>query len=283
MRCLKGYLTVGRALKLKKVLFNLIIAVILFFPTAVFAFTQPAPVVFYGDIQSGYSNHRKIVAGIEAQYPKIVVNTGDLASYRYDLSAWLTFDSTVANLRSNSLFLPVIGNHDAYSGYFNQRFALPRGGRYYSKIYNRLYLIFLDSNANFKKDTYQYNWLVGQLARAKSLGKTRIVVFHHPPISSDGGEANPKKLLPLFYKYSVKLVFSGHYHHYERLKYQRTNFIVTGGGGATLYPLTNPVGIYSQKYVRSYHFCRLDLEENLLKITVFDRELNIIDQTNIKY
>jgi len=240
--------------------------------------------VFYGDTHSGYSTHQKIVAGIEAQNPAKVFHAGDLVSYKYYLYDWLMFDSITANLRAKVKYYPAIGNHDAYTGYFTQLFPyLPRGGRYYATTYSRLYIIVLDSNSSFKKDTYQYKWFKSKLKKARALGKTPIVMFHHPPVSSDGGEANPKYLLPLIKYYRVRFVFSGHYHHYERSYYNRTYFIVTGGGGATLYDLENEPGPYSKKYVKTYHFCRLDLEKDKIKLTVFDRDLNVIDTARMWY
>lgn len=256
-------------------------SLILLFPFIAQASVKP--LIFYGDNQGSIVNHRKLVEEITEQDPGVVFNVGDLVSYKYDVADWANFNSIIAPLKEIAPYYPAIGNHDAYSGYFTQSFPdLPRGGRYYAKIYSRLYIIVLDSNADFSRDYYQKRWFVRQLSRARELKKTIIVVFHHPPVSSDGGEENTQKLLPLIKMYHVRMVFSGHYHHYERSYFQGTQFIVTGGGGATLYPRTQ-IGPYSRTYAKLYHFCRLDLEDFKMHFRVYDINLNLVEDIELSY
>jgi 3',5'-cyclic AMP phosphodiesterase CpdA len=274
----------------KKILNLLIVFLLLFcfIPSFARAYTEPKPIIFYGDSQVGQSEkgdqiYQQIADDILIQNAGIVFHLGDLVNYKDDVNGWAMFDFITASIRASSRFLPAIGNHDAYTGYFPLRFSLPRGGRYYSTTYGRLYLIVLDSNADFKYDTYQYNWLKGSLIRARSLNKTTIIIFHHPPIASGGGVDNTKQLIPLFEKYRVRMVFNGHYHSYERSYFNHIHYLICGGAGATLYPPEGPINIYSRKYLKSYNFCRLDLHKSEMKLSVYDQNLNLIDSGRMSY
>ena len=94
----------------------------------------------------------------------------------------------------------------------------------------------LDTNQAFDKASAQYKWLEQQLSASTSAWK--IPVFHHPPYSSGahGSDLTVRAALsPLFEKYKVQLVLTGHDHHYERTKPQNgVVYVVTGGGGAGL-------------------------------------------------
>jgi hypothetical protein len=64
----------------------------------------------------------------------------------------------------------------------------------------------------------------------------KIVYFHHPLYSSGGRHGSDLKLRetlePLFIKYAVNVVFTGHDHIYERIKPQHgITYFVTGSGG----------------------------------------------------
>lgn len=270
--------------RLLSIIFSAMIFVLVFAETA-HAYKS---LVFYGDSHVGQSEkgeqiYQQIADDILTQHPNIIFHLGDLVNYKDDLTNWLKFDLITAPLRISARYYPVIGNHDAYTGYFVARFNLPHGGRYYSTTYGRLYFIILDSNANFSYDVYQYRWFKSRLIYARSHHKTIIVIFHHPPIASGGGVPNARKLLPLIKKYQVRLVFNGHYHSYERSYYNGTHFLICGGAGGTLYPPEGPINIYSRKYLKSYNFCELDLLEDVMRLSVYDQNLNLIDSVKMHY
>jgi len=83
-------------------------------------------------------------------------------------------------------------------------------------------------------DAKQLEWLDKELAASGSDWK--IAYFHHPLYSSGGTHGSDsglrERLEPLFLKYGVDVVLSGHDHFYERIKPQQgiTYFVVGSGG-----------------------------------------------------
>jgi len=128
-------------------------------------------------------------------------------------------------------FYASLGNHDA------------REQRYY-KLFNmdgKLYYTFSPkSDIRFfvLESTYpvpeQIEWVEKELKASGSNWK--IVYFHHPLYSSGerhGSDLRLREVLePLFLKYNVSVVLTGHDHFYERLKPQKeiTHFVVGSGG-----------------------------------------------------
>jgi predicted MPP superfamily phosphohydrolase len=128
-------------------------------------------------------------------------------------------------------FYAALGNHDA------------REQRYY-KLFNmdgRLYYSFSpkpDVRFFVLESTYpvpeQVAWLEKELQTSGSDWK--IAVFHHPLYSSGERHGSDLKLRdvlePLFLKYNVSLVLTGHDHFYERVKPQKgIAYFVVGSGG----------------------------------------------------
>jgi 3',5'-cyclic AMP phosphodiesterase CpdA len=80
----------------------------------------------------------------------------------------------------------------------------------------------------------QIQWVENELQASSSDWK--IAVFHHPLYSSGerhGSDLRLREVLePLFLKYNVSVVLTGHDHFYERVKPQKgiTYFVVGSGG-----------------------------------------------------
>jgi 2',3'-cyclic-nucleotide 2'-phosphodiesterase (5'-nucleotidase family) len=71
-----------------------------------------------------------------------------------------------------------------------------------------------------------------------------IVLFHVPPYDAlpedTMGDAVRINLVPLFERYGVDLVLSGHNHNYQRSIVNGLTYIVTGGAGAELDFIAGP-------------------------------------------
>jgi 3',5'-cyclic AMP phosphodiesterase CpdA len=141
-------------------------------------------------------------------------------------------------LKAGVKFYPALGNHDvthgATAGTSYQQFEM-QGRRYYTFIKGRgLVQFFALDSTDMRKA--QLDWFESELKASKA--KWKIVYLHHPLYSSarkHGGDgALREKLEPLFLRYGVDAVFSGHDHVYERLKPQRGVYYFTEGASGQL-------------------------------------------------
>jgi len=117
-------------------------------------------------------------------------------------------------------FYAALGNHDDAAQIQYKAFNM-NGQKYYTfKPQNGVRFFALDSNY---VDQKQIEWLDKELAASGSDWK--IAYFHHPLYSSGKthGSAELQRSLiePVFLKYGVNVVFTGHEHFYERIKPQK--------------------------------------------------------------
>ena len=132
-------------------------------------------------------------------------------------------------------FYAALGNHDDPAQRFYKPFNM-NGERYYSfkpPKGDGVRFFALDSNYMSKE---QLAWLEKELAASGSDWK--ICFFHHPIYSSGdrhgSDEALREQVEPLFVKYGVSVVFTGHEHFYERLKPQKGITYIISGSAAKL-------------------------------------------------
>jgi hypothetical protein len=102
----------------------------------------------------------------------------------------------------------------------------------------------------------------------------KVVYFHYPPFATGNNVGDVqsmwarKYMVPLFDKYGVQVVFSGHEHSYQRSVPIRnsnpvtpdigTNYLTSGGGGAILYPTPQVPNVAFAK--SDYHYLRVDVD-----------------------
>jgi 3',5'-cyclic AMP phosphodiesterase CpdA len=126
---------------------------------------------------------------------------------------------------------------------------------------------------------------VGELAGAKAKRLTVIVCFHEPPFSvgphGDNFEVQ-RTLHPLFVRYHVPLVFCGHDHLYYHTKRDGVVYVVTGGGGAPLYPPVNTqYGIPGDVYKTTYHIVRCVATGGSIQCTAITPDNQVIDRFTV--
>ena len=127
-------------------------------------------------------------------------------------------------------FYAALGNHDSQSNRFYKPWNM-NGERYYAYSKKNVKFFVLDSDY---LDPKQLQWIDNELKNSRDDWK--IVYFHHPLYSSGGRHGSEVDLRvtlePLFLKYGVNAVFSGHDHIYERLKPQKgIYYFVVGSSG----------------------------------------------------
>jgi hypothetical protein len=131
-------------------------------------------------------------------------------------------------------FYAALGNHDNQTNVKYKPFNMG-GERYYT--YNKKHVRFFVLDSDYI-DPPQLQWIEQQLKDSKSDWK--ICYFHHP-LYSDGGrhgsEVDLRVVLePLFIKYGVNVVYSGHDHIYERVKPQKGIYYFVSGAAGQLRP-----------------------------------------------
>lgn len=127
-------------------------------------------------------------------------------------------------------FYASLGNHDNTNETSYAPFNM-NGRRYYTFVKENTEFFVLDSNY---MDATQLNWLRDELQ--KSTSEWKIAYFHHPIYSSGkrhGSDTDLRAVLePLFQKYKVNVVLSGHDHVYERIAPQdNIVYFVLGNSG----------------------------------------------------
>lgn len=253
--------------------------------------------VVFGDSGKGSSAQFDIANLMESLHPDFVLHTGDVIYesgqvWLYEPRFFKPYRETV----KNTVMYLTIGNHDLggigaapYLGIFHLPSNNPQGTeRYYSFDYGDAHFVSLyvpPTVANeYMAGTQQYSWLQGDLAATNK--KWKFVFFHPPPYASTlrGSDfAARSNLAPLFEKYGVDVVFTGHEHEYERttprLDFdphgQPVTYVVTGGGGGTLTAAgTGSFTAYSES---AYHLVDVEISGGLLELRAVRADGSIMD------
>jgi predicted MPP superfamily phosphohydrolase len=141
------------------------------------------------------------------------------------------FSDVYQKLLDNKVkFYATLGNHDEPNERFYESFNM-NGKEYYR--FTRGNVAFYSLNSTYM-DKKQLDWLNSELA--KDTSDWKIAFCHHPPYSSGGKHGSDKSLRevvePVFVKYGVNVVLTGHDHFYERIKPQKgVYYFVSGAGG----------------------------------------------------
>jgi hypothetical protein len=251
--------------------------------------TQKIRVLAMGDMGNNSSNQVNVRNAYQAfngnNYTDVWLLLGDNA-YSTGTDAEFQnnfFNAYQGNISKNHVLWPSPGNHD-YAGssarqadhaipYYDM-FSLPKNGEaggvasgteaFYSYNVGNVHFISLDSYGWEAGNTRLYDtlgrqavWLKQDLAA--NTQPWTIVYFHHPPYSkgshnsdTDNEEIQMRQnIVPIFERYKVDLVLSGHSHIYER------SFLINGHSGteSTFSPSLHALSSSSAKYNGSANSC----------------------------
>ncbi len=174
-------------------------------------------------------------------------------------------------------FYAALGNHDESNQRFYEFFNM-EGQEYYRFKKGSSSFYALNSNYMDKK---QVDWLNEKLAADTATWK--IAFFHHPPYSSGAAHGSDAKLRqvvePIFLKYGIDVVFTGHEHFYERIKPQQGIYYFISGSGGKLRkgdvkkgsPLTD------KAFDRDMSFMLLEIDDNQMYYQVVSRTGDTVD------
>ena len=173
----------------------------------------------------------------------------------------------------------VLGNHDVMDGHADaQVAALGMPGRWWARHLGDVLLVGLDSNR--VDDPDQRAWLERTLAAATE--QWRIVVVHHPPYSAGyqgSSEDVRAAFVPLFERYGVQLVISGHDHDYQRsVPIDGVTYVVTGGAAGTRRTGEDDFTAVSFSW---HHFVELGVFPDRIVVRAVNQDMRVADEATI--
>lgn len=266
--------------------------------------------VVFGDSGTASQPQRDVARLIEKLSPDLLLHTGDViypagAAEDYNRKFFLPYQNTLQKVP----IYPCLGNHDLSTNNgqaYLDAFILPgeesgsASERYYSFDYANTHFICLDVETSLfphksdYKNSAQYRWLVKDLEKKD---KTWTFIFFHKPVYSSVLPDNRSreidlrnKLSPLFEKYRVDLVFSGHNHNYERTKpikggrvsEEGITYVITGGGGAGLdVPENYGNSPLSSRLEFAYHVTKVSIDGNSLLLEAVKPNGEVFDSYSI--
>jgi len=195
---------------------------------------QPLPFkfIYLGDGQEDVLSlwSRVIRAAYKAApEARFIIHGGDLVNDARAYNAWSEWFAAAGWINATVPIMPSIGNHEYYNGnwgerfftpYWQPHFTLPLNGinelpetNYYFDFQRSRFIIL---NSNFEREK-QAQWLEEILKNNPN--NWTIIVFHHPIYCGAANRDYPEirnVWNPIFKKYKVDLILTGHDHTYAR-------------------------------------------------------------------
>jgi predicted MPP superfamily phosphohydrolase len=174
-------------------------------------------------------------------------------------------------------FYASLGNHDLALQANYEQFNM-NGKEYYRFTKGNVAFYALNSNYMDKK---QVAWLESELA--KDTSRWKVCFFHHAPYSSAKSHGSDRQLRevvePIFVKYGVDVVLTGHDHVYERIKPQKgIHYFVTGAGGKLRSgDIDRSSQLTAKAYDRDMHFMLFEVVDDQMHFQTITRTGETID------
>jgi hypothetical protein len=241
--------------------------------------TAPFTFLVYGDNRTDTVAHASVVHQMMLSPSDFIINTGDFVQDPADENWQSFFDVEGPLIRDRSVFA-CVGNHEivdgagaAYLRYFGPVSDAHGDGQkpklYGSFRWGNVRFFLLDAMESFD-DGPERAWLEDELSRADAEKLAwRIVVLHFGPWSAGPHGGNRRVLhaaIPaLFTSHHIDLILSGHDHIYERGFASGLPYVVSGGGGAPLYPIEHPLPS-TRKMESVHHFVEMNVSADAIRL-----------------
>lgn len=251
--------------------------------------------MIFGDTRTRHDLHRRVIEAIvKYSDPHLAIHTGDLVADGFDTAQWPLFFEIERDLLKRAAFFPVLGNHERGNYKFYDFFEV--SAPYYSFDWGQVHFTILNTDIGNvaasaqERERFwdeQRRWLIDDLTRAQK-AQFRVVVMHHPPFTgvarrqAGGGNVWARTLVPIFEQQKVHFVFNGHDHNYQHHLFGGIHYIVTGGGGAPLYPVDGALDGITLKQVSTEHFVRLLVSPGLAKVQAVALDGTVLDSFEVK-
>jgi hypothetical protein len=236
-----------------------------------------------GDTGSGTSEQYQLgetMARYQAMFPfEFVLMMGDnLYGTEKAVDFEKKFSDVYKTLLVNKVkFYAALGNHDLPIQINYENFNM-NGKEYYRFKKGNVAFYALNSNYMDKK---QVQWLEDELA--KDTSEWKVAFMHHPPYSSGGKHGSDTQLRevvePIFIKYGVNVVLTGHDHFYERVKPQKGIYYFVSGAGGKLRSgdLKDNSTLTEKGYDRDLSFMMFEVVDKQMHFQVISRTGETVD------
>lgn len=276
-------------------------------------FSTPAPNMpsysfgVIGDTEARPHINDRIAKLLWDERPNFVLLVGDLTDggtkdHKFEWN--YEYFQGITQLASRVPVFPVPGNGEDDLYWYKQYHSLPRNEGFYSFQYGNAEFFMLDSNRpeEFAPGKKQYEWLEQKLLASTTTWK--FVCHHHAPYSADdddygdswkgkagSGDIEVRKIVPLFEKYRVDMVFFGHLHTYQRtlpLREDRIDerngviYVQGGGGGGNLEDFAPSRAWFSAKTYRGHHYFTVTVYDKNLNFKMYDSEGRLKDYLDLR-
>ncbi|MCL2281669.1 MAG: metallophosphoesterase [Dehalococcoidia bacterium] len=253
------------------------------------------------------NNHSDLTAAMlqsianPANHYNLLFSLGDLVDYGFSASQWHEAFSAFSATTSSIPALFALGNHDSVFTGINlyKEYAHPAdiGVANHSQLWHRIdigKIHFLVLDIEWSAESYtpvQAAWLEAQL-KDIPVDDWKIVMGHGFYYSSGSTKTgwdwfdNPEtinSLTPLFEKYGVDIVFSGHNHQMELLQHNGVTYVICGAFGGRpnqIRDYTSPASLWYQH--EQYGFVDVSLSGNQCSITFRDNEYQALKTLTIE-
>lgn len=251
----------------------------------------------YGDDRSDEDAHAALVRMLQSTPSDLLVNTGDVVADGGNAADWQSFFRIEAPLLHDRALFLCIGNHELYDDQAGANFAryfgfadasspaappLPYG----TTRWGNTRFFFLNGMHDWRAGDERH-WLERELAHADDEAGLvwRVVVVHHAPWSSGPHGGNDRlveaRIPDLLAEHKVDLLLAGHDHIYERGDSGRIKYVISGGGGARLYPIGQPLSV-TRKAESSYHFVEVKAGADAVHLVARRVDGTILDRCGFK-
>ena len=260
------------------------------------------------------TNTKNTVENMQSKEPEIVLALGDL-SYHSTADCWFDMMSPIKDK-----LMITLGHHDVEDGqakmdqYLNS-FGLEKP--FYSYEYNKVHFLVMSAKSVYYKGSEQYNFILEDLKKAAENKDVNWIVVssYGPPYTSPSEHTAFKELRdvyhPIFEKYGVDLVLSGHNHNYQRthpITYNPNDssepvvtndrsteydsqkdgivFAIVGTGGVNFYSFDGQAPFVDTQFANKFGFLNIDISNGnphtKLTGTFYDNKGDqIVDQFTI--
>lgn len=275
---------------------------------------KPFQFLIFGDSQSNnYEIWRSTLQSALQRHPHsaFMTNVGDLVDVGQDCAQWEAWLEAIDN--GFLPLMPVTGNHETYSperrfskpSLFTALFSLPQNGpdglkeQVYSFDYGDVHFVVLDSQEGEQRQsipdllTRQKAWLDQDLSN--TVQRWKVVFIHRPPYDNRAFRDNAtirNAFVPIFDKYHVDLVFTGHDHVYARtyplnggkVSSGGTVYVASGRSGTKTNSLVaaNPFNEFFYNPIDEPNYLHVEVTSDSIAVSAYKQSGSLIDSWSVR-